>query len=46
MADKQTAKMAGGARHLPKWQAIANLVPKSLLNWHSKYRAKQNNSFP
>jgi hypothetical protein len=40
MADKQTAKMAGGARQLPKWQpqqilcqtlcqiGTANIVPK------------------
>lgn len=29
--------MAGGARRLPKWQAVANLVP----NTPSKYYAKK-----
>jgi hypothetical protein len=41
MANSETAKMAGGARQLPKWQTQANLVPNSLPNWHSKYHAKK-----
>ena len=26
--DSQPAKMAGAAANLPKWQALANIVPK------------------
>ena len=29
--DSQPAKMAGAARRLPKWQALANLMPKDFL---------------
>jgi hypothetical protein len=38
----QPAKMAESGRKLPKWQASANIVPNTMPNWHSKYRAKQN----
>jgi len=26
----ETAKMAGGAQKLPKWQALANVVPNAM----------------
>jgi hypothetical protein len=30
------AKMAGGGRYLPKWQALANLVPNGMPNWQQQ----------